>query len=334
MLIKRRPASGKEHQDIILAINNQTAFYNRDNLSRTNAYLNYYLQHQDIQWAFLASMVSRNAGWNMCDLEGELFPDLLSANFRSRLFLTYERANWLIFQDAYPQLLLYHYSTKIGEPLFHLLRNFHVSSFMEKEWMLYWHHQDLQRLMTSLIINEQNVIQRPVIEYGVYREKVFGSLLFSLQDWFHFSVVLFPTIYGELYGASVHGFKNISNRIELGKALATVLFSNEHYADFLEFALKTEHTGSRHDYERYIPFKHNRKTPMLRLTFPLVRHHRHQFEDWSNSTAIKAQWYKRDKGIAMQHSLTEWYFSKQEQLQLAHACKNVLLRFFSTNKNR
>jgi Protein of unknown function (DUF2515) len=261
----------------------------------------------------------------MCDLEGDIFSDLLSARFRSRLFLTYERANWLIFQDAYPQLLLYHYSTKIGKPLFHLLRNFQVSSYMEKEWMLYWHHQNKQRLMIALIINEQNVIQRPVIEYGVYRDKIFGSLLFSLQDWFHFSVVLFPTCHGVLYGSSVHGFKAASNRIELGKRLASILFNHRLYKDFLHFAKKTAHTGSRQDYERYIPFKCVRKTPMLRLTHPIVSHHRHRYEDWVKRTIIAAKWTKVNGKAVRPCELTKWYFGKQNQLELAHACKKVMM---------
>ncbi|WP_139785598.1 DUF2515 family protein [Cytobacillus gottheilii] len=334
MLINGNSALDLTDHEIIRIIKNQTDRWNLDNISRTNAYLNYYLQHQDMQWAFLASMVSRNAGWNMCDLEGDLFTDLLSATFRVRLFLTYERANWLIFQDAYPQLLLYHYSTKIGKPLFHLLRNFHVSSFMEEEWMLYWHHSNKLRLMTSLIINEQNVIQRPVIEYGVYREKVFDSILFSLQDWFHFSVVLFPTIRGELYGASVHGFKAPSNRIELGKNLASILFSPEQYDNFLDFALRTEHTGSRYDYERYIPYMSNRKTPMLRLTFPFVEHHRHQYEDWRKTTVVKAKWGREIVKGASSKSLTEWYFSKQNQLEFAHACKKIMFPFLSRQRKR
>lgn len=326
MLFKVIPASNLTEQNIIALIKKQTNRCNMDNISRTNAYFTYYLQHQDIQWAFLASMVSRNAGWNMCDLESDIFLGLLSSRFRSRLFLTYERANWLIFQDAYPQLLLYHYSTKIGRPLFHLLRNFHVSSFMEKEWLFYWNHQNKQRLMISLIINEQNVIQRPVIEYGVYRDKVFGSFLFSLQDWFHFSVVLFPTCNGILYGSSVLGFKAVNNRIELGKRLATILFSPILYKDFLHFAKKTAHTGSRQDYERYIPFKSVQETPMLRLTHPLVSHHRHQYEDWTKRTIIAAKWTRMHEKDLRPNELTKWYFGKQTQLEFAHSFKKMMTR--------
>ncbi|UOK59911.1 DUF2515 domain-containing protein [Bacillus sp. OVS6] len=54
------------------------------------------------------------------------------------LFLTYEDANWLIFSDAYPQLMLYEISKQKGHPLFHLLDEFHVSPFMKREWQIFW----------------------------------------------------------------------------------------------------------------------------------------------------------------------------------------------------
>lgn len=119
-----------DERQLIQHILQTTRKGNIDNISRTNCYESFYFRYQEIKWAFLAGLVSRNAGWNMCDLEGKSYSSLLTKQYRSYLFLTYERANWLIFQDAYPQLLLYHYSTKIGRPLFHLLPYFHVSARM------------------------------------------------------------------------------------------------------------------------------------------------------------------------------------------------------------
>ncbi len=169
-----------ETMEYIRLIISETKMNNVDNISRTKAYLDFYIKHPEINWAFLASMVSRNGGWNMCDLEGKWFPKIIPQKVRNVLFMTYERANWLIFQDAFPQMLLYHYSTKIGRPLFHLLSFFHVSSFMEEEWYLFWNERNEKRLTTSLIINEQNVIQKPVIDHPVYRDKVFRSFYFII----------------------------------------------------------------------------------------------------------------------------------------------------------
>ena len=95
-----------QEQTIIRQIIHETNKKNIDNVSRTEAYLTYFKKNSDIIWSFLASMVSRNGGWNMCDLEGPIFPHLLAEKVRKQLFLTYERANWLIFHDVFPQLLL------------------------------------------------------------------------------------------------------------------------------------------------------------------------------------------------------------------------------------
>jgi hypothetical protein len=304
-----------DENSLLQNIENITNVKNIDNVSRTSAYQGYYQKHKDIQWSFLASMVSRNAGWNMCDLEGDLFPEILEPSVRQRLFLTYERANWLIFKDAYPQLLLYHYSTKLKKPMFHLLEFFHVSSFMQREWMLYWHSRDSRRLMNALIVNEQNVIQVPVIKNHLYQRKVFHTAMFSFQDWFHFSSALFPTCNGELFGASVNGFKSIDKRIDLGKRLANILFNPRLYPDFFEFAIRTAHTGSRHDYEQYFPYRKRRETPFLRMTYPVVKHHIHKWTDWSLRKKIKSKWFEGEINHKHPLQITDWYERKQAQLK-------------------
>jgi hypothetical protein len=300
--------------EYIQAITNETKMKNKDNITRTKAYLKFYQQNPDIIWAFLASMVSRNGGYNMCDLEGEWFPKLIEEQKRNLLFLTFERANWLIFHDAFPQMLLYYYSTKLRRPMFHLLRFLHVSAFMEAEWNYYWEHRNKKRLLVSLIINEQNVIQTPIIEHPVYKDRIFHSFLFSLQDWLHFSVVIFPTCAGELYGASVNGFRVVDKRIDLGKRLSDILFDPNLFPQFLEFAIKTEHTGSRYDYEQYFQEKRKRFTPFIRNTFPVVSHHVSQYEDWSEKRAVKRSWYYQSKHRHTIH-LTNWYKQKQKQIQ-------------------
>src|SRR5436305_12609186 len=118
-----------EDQKIISQIQIETNRKNIDNISRTDAYFRYFKKSPDIIWSFLASMVSRNGGWNMCDLEGSIFPQLLESKTRKQLFLTYERANWLIFHDVFPQLLVYQYSLEMKRPMFHLLAYFKVSAF-------------------------------------------------------------------------------------------------------------------------------------------------------------------------------------------------------------
>lgn len=302
--------------ETISQIINETDKKNKDNISRTEAYFAYFKKNPEIKWPFLASMVSRNGGWNMCDLEGPIFSQVLEPTLRKQLFLTYERANWLIFHDAFPQLLLYQYSKKVNKPMFHLLPYLKVSNFIEKEWIRFWRESDSSRLTACLIINEQNVIQMPVLEHPVYKNKVFRSLLFSFQDWLHFSCVLFPTCGGEIYGASVNGFSSLSKRIDLGKRLAMILFHPRLFPYFFEFAEKTVHTGSRYDYEQYFKIKMERRSPMLRMTFPIIAHHQHIYQDWSKQKRISQKWlYLKAKHRHPIH-LTDWYLQKSNQLEL------------------
>jgi hypothetical protein len=304
-----------QEMEIIRQIRTETDKKNTDNISRTKAYFTFFKKNPDIKWSFLASMVSRNGGWNMCDLEGSIFPQLLESKIRKELFLTYERANWLIFHDAFPQLLLYQYSTKINKPLFHLLPNFHISAFIQREWIRYWKESDKNRLTTALIINEQNVIHAPVILHPIYKKQVFDSLIFSFQDWFHFSCVLFPTCGGEVYGASVNGFRSLSKRINLGKRLASILFHPRLFPYFFEFAEKTTHTGSRYDYEQYFRVRTSRNTPILRTCFPVIEHRQQSYEDWSLQRIVSPAWLYFPATHRHPIHLTDWYFEKTHQLQ-------------------
>ena len=316
---KRRtqnPRFTDQEVNIIEKIKAETSTLNIDNISRTKAYASFYDCNKEIPWSFLASMVSRNAGWNMTDLEGRWFPYILHQSYRDLLFMTYERANWSIFLDAFPQLLLYEHSKRINKPLFYLLQGFSVSTYMEVEWELYWKSRNKERLMTSQIINEQNVIQKPIIEHPFFHEKVFSSLLYKLQDWFHFNSVFFPSREGELYGFSVHDFQKLDQRIELGKRLAYLLFNEKYYQSFYQFSQKTEHTGSRYDYEQYLSIMKRRDTPFLRTTYPIIMHHRQDTKDWLLIRKLKNKWYKPTTSISQYH-LTEWYRKKQHQLHQA-----------------
>ncbi|WP_071461234.1 DUF2515 family protein [Bacillus massilinigeriensis] len=297
-------------QEILL----KTSKFNDDNISRTEAYLIYYLDNPEISWAFLASMVSRNGGYNMCDLEGEWFPRLLRAESRRMLFYTYERANWLIFKDAYPQLLLYKYCTTIKQPMFHLLKYFGVSKFMQEEWSLFWQVQDKKRLLNALIINEQNVIHTPVMHHHSYKRKVFGSMMFLFQDHFHYSAVLLPNKQGDLYGASVAGFRSLGMRIDLGKRLAAILFEPSLYRSFIDFAISVPHTGSRHDYERFMLHPNKRDTPFLRAAYPVISHSLESQQDWYGTRKLKKYWLKRESKQIHPIKLTKWFMEKRRSL--------------------
>ncbi|WP_410489164.1 DUF2515 domain-containing protein [Bacillus changyiensis] len=305
---------------LLYQIKEQTNKLNKDNISRTNAYKHYFDHHPEIKWAFLASFVSRNAGWSMTDLKGSLFQLGLTANQQQWLFMTYERANWLIFADAYPQLLLYQWSKVIGQPLFHLLPDLGVSSFMQLEWERFWYHQDTKRLMYALIINEQNTIQNPIIQNPLFKKNVFHSIPFYICESFHFNTVIFPTVEGVFYGLSVKRFTNVNERIKLGKQLSELLFRPELFPAFFHFTSFVPHTGSRFDMERWTGvFK--RTSPFLRTSYPVIDH---------SLDGVKRDWFHgenrenmfKDETLPEKIEITEWYFQKRRQLQVVFTLEN------------
>ena len=154
----------KEDQGLFERIRRETQELNLNNVTRTKAYFDIYQKHPEIHWAFLGHMVSRNGGWNMTDLKGDLLTRLLTKKERNDYFNFLERGNWLIFQDAYPQFLLYGESLKRGKPLFYLLPYLNISTFMETIWNYFWRSPDPYILTMALVINEQNYLEKRVIQ--------------------------------------------------------------------------------------------------------------------------------------------------------------------------
>nr|WP_239534108.1 DUF2515 family protein [Thalassobacillus pellis] len=281
-----------------------TIRHNSDNITRTVAYQNFYFKHPEIRWALLASMVSRNAGWNMTDLSLLPFQKILTKKVRQRLFMTYERANWLIFSDAYPQLLMYELSKENNQPLFHLLRKYHVSYFMIREWQRFWETKDVNRLTQALIINEQNVIENPVIRQHFFSEQVFKSIPYLLETILKLNAVIFPTVEGELYGIEIHRFTHLDERIAVGHTLTDILFNPELFQKFINFILMVPPTGSREEYENFLTINGQQALP-LRSIFPKVDHQDIIRQDWLKFRGCKQKWwlvkYERDTRKDISH---------------------------------
>ncbi len=238
---------------LVAEIRKKTSKVNRNNVTRTKAYFDFYKRHPEIHWSFLAHLVSRNGGWNMTDLKGSILKEVLSNDAQNDFFSFLERANALIFHDAYPQLLLYEASKKRNKNLFYLLPKLHVSRFMRPFWNEFFEHKKSQLLTVALIINEQHYIEKRVVQHPSYKEKVLNNIIFKLQDVLQFTYVLFPFVTSKnqtrLAGVTVSDFANIRHRIEIGKKLYCLLFGIENlYNDISKFTLKMQHTGSRNDY--------------------------------------------------------------------------------------
>ncbi|MCM3571326.1 DUF2515 domain-containing protein [Neobacillus mesonae] len=227
----------------------ETEEHNINNVMRTKAYLDFYLRYPELEWAFLGHMVSRNGGWNMTDLKGEFLTKLLSKKERNSFFQFLERGNWLIFQDIYPQFLLYEESLKRNQPLFYLLTYLNVSTFMETIWNYFWKYRDTYILCIALVINEQSYLEKRVIQHPFYQKEVLNKLEFLLQDLFSFNNILFPYDEGKLAGQTMHHFESLHERILLGKRLYSILFHNKDFLrQVVDWAKKHPHTGSRKDF--------------------------------------------------------------------------------------
>jgi hypothetical protein len=243
--------------DLAMRIKRDTALLNRNNVTRTHAYWKMFHAHPELHWALLAHLVSRNGGWSMTDLRGEWLPGLLDRPASEAAFLLLESCNSLIFRDAYPQLLLYEESRKRGESLFRLLSLFNVSKFMRPFWEIFRLNGDPVPLTVALIVNEQNYIQKRVVDNGYFRTRVLDTGAFRSQPLLQLNQVVFPLAKASgnnknppaLAGRVLERFDNLQERIEFGKSLYAMLFGYPRVLRAsVQFADTVLHTGSRADY--------------------------------------------------------------------------------------
>ncbi|KHE72307.1 hypothetical protein LD39_05250 [Halobacillus sp. BBL2006] len=303
-------------QQLIASIRAKTEQFNSNNVTRTQAYFDFYLRHPEIEWALLGHMVSRNGGWSMTDLKGEFLAKLLTEKEQTQFFSFLERGNWLIFQDIYPQFLLYEESLKRQQPLFDLLPHLNVSTFMEVVWSDFWKNQNRSNLSLAMIINEQSYLEKRVIQHPVYQNTVLETIMFKLQDLLNMSHILFP--YSQkpfernlLIGQTLNQFSSLERRIELGKQLYALLFSDsKRLQRIVDWAAANPHTGSRKDYwphlfndvketvpgGLYIP---QTKNCTLQTNSPHIYSPRLEYA-WKNSNQTKAEdgdWFTKWTGI-------------------------------------
>ncbi|MFP7299383.1 DUF2515 domain-containing protein [Neobacillus niacini] len=312
----------KEEQDLLERIEKKTRERNVNNVTRTNAYFEIYQKYPEIHWAFLGHMVSRNGGWNMTDLKGDFLTRLLTKKERNDFFAFIERGNWLIFQDAYPQLLLYSESIKKKKSLFYLLPYMNISTFMESIWNYFWRKSDSYVLTIALVINEQNYLEKRVIQNPIYQKGVLNTIEFKLQDVLSFNHILFPYRKNSLAGQTVHQFQSLHERILLGKRLYAVLFqSKELLNHFVQWANEHRHTGSRKDYWPHIFNNVNEGIPgipyQLRLNACKLRWGARKIYSPDLSSAWKnVQHQEAEKGDWFSDWKIADYLSEQNETQI------------------
>ncbi|PEF78313.1 hypothetical protein COF04_19550 [Bacillus toyonensis] len=345
----------KEEQFIINNIKIQTEQLNKNNVTRTRAYYQFYIRYPEIHWALLGHMVSRNGGWNMTDLKGDLYTKLLSEQDQITFFSFLERGNWLIFQDVYPQFLLYEQSVKKAKKLFHLLPHLNVSTFMETMWNDFWKTGNKKTLAIATIINEQNYLEKRVIQNAHFQKTVLNSIGFKLFDFFQFNHILFPFYENNtnqktlLIGDTMKHFTSLHERILIGKRLYSLLFRDTHIlSQIIYWAEHHPHTGSRKDYWPHLFSSVNESfsrefykrrikkcqlrsgayriySPALIYAWRDMKHEEVESEDWFTDWQVVN--YLVDKEENMNGKITEDYCKTLEKIELAIlAKKNVLLR--------
>jgi hypothetical protein len=326
-------------------ISRMTAEHNLNNITRTKAYLDFYLRYPEVEWAFLGHMVSRNGGYNMTDLKGDFLTRLLSKKERNSFFSFLERGNWLIFQDVYPQFLLYEESLRQNKPLFYLLSYLNVSTFMETIWNHFWRNHDTYILCIALIINEQSYLEKRVVQNPVYQKEVLNKFEFFLQDFLSFNHILFPYGTGKLKGQTLHQFESLHERILLGKRLYAVLFDKGFLQQAVDWAKGQPHTGSRKDYWPHIfnqikegfpgfPFPLRLKncqlrkgagriySPKLENAWKNVSHPEAEKGDWFDDVSV-VEYLEDDKKI-IDGEIEHEYCKTLERLELAAVAKKTI----------
>jgi Protein of unknown function (DUF2515) len=346
------PCLSEHDKQCIHLIREQTRQLNQNNVTRTQAYFQFYLQHPEIHWALLGHMVSRNVGWNMTDLKGELLTKLLPERDQKAFFSFLERGSWLIFQDVFPQFLVYDLSVRGSQEMFHLLPFFYTSTFMETIWRYFWHSGDSYTLAIAMVINEQSYLEKRLIQNNHFKKTVTGTVSFKIYDFLRLNNILFPYCAGEkkektsLAGATSRYFTSLHERILFGKKLYSLLFQREKIlARVLKWAHERPHTGSRKDYwpdlfndvnESFPRSLYKRRvkncmlrkgaerlySPPLKYAWPNTPHEDAESGDWFGD------WHVLDyihKEVSLNGEILNNYCKTLETIELAVMAKEALL---------
>ena len=127
---------------LVHRIKERTQMENRNNVTRTNAYWSCYRDYPELHWALLAHMVSRNGGWCMTDLRGELLPHLDEQRIGEHLFSFLSVRMPLFFKMLTRNYCSMPKANERKISLFHLLPHLHISAWMLPVWQDFWTYQD------------------------------------------------------------------------------------------------------------------------------------------------------------------------------------------------
>ncbi len=230
----------------------ERAARNRDNVSRTKSYLELYALARErgveLPWLLMAHLVSRNAGYLMTDLGVALRDpkNVFTAEATRDLFCFLERANFLIFDDAWHHVLhhLLGRTRSLGEE---------TPRFMREAWARYEEaasdgvSAEIERtLVLDLVQNEQNLIERRVV-HNPRLSRALAMITF-FEGIGHEAPIVLPRTDARI---TVGGFASLERRIDTGRRIFDVVLApREDRAEIFAWASAHEHTGSRRVYTR------------------------------------------------------------------------------------
>jgi hypothetical protein len=229
---------------------------NADNVARTESYLELYAWTRahppDLPWLLMAHLVSRNAGYLMTEAAQILQSGGrgLSPGALRETFLFLERANYLIFFDAWYHVL-HHLLGRSGE-----IAQGRCSRFVREAWSRYERAQaasgagaaasaggaSLERgLVEDLVTNEQRFIDRRVVHHP--RFGVARALIAFAEAAGHDQPVVLPCTEASF---RVGGFAVLSRRIATGMRIFDGAMADRSLRDAMyAWAMRHPHDGSR-----------------------------------------------------------------------------------------
>jgi hypothetical protein len=241
---------------------------NADNVARTESYLELYAftrdHPPDLPWVLMAHLVSRNAGYMMSDVGvSRARPDgMFTTAALENLFLFLERANTLIFHDAWWHVL-HHLLGRAGD-----LAPPRVSRFIAEQcWPSYERRLRAegvipgveQSLVCDLVTNEQNFIERRVVHHPRFAaaQAIVGFLESVGRD----APLVLPCTDAKI---KVGRFASLERRIETGMRVFDEVLADRGRRDAIyAWAREHPHTGSRAVYG-------GRAGPNLREVWPVT----------------------------------------------------------------
>jgi len=242
---------------------------NADNVSRTASYLELYAwtaaAGRELPWLLMAHLVSRNAGYLMSDLaraldrERERGTDPALGGAMESLMMLLERANFLIFHDAWHHVL-HHLAGRTDA-----LSGPRTPRFMIDAWRRHERgpqdHEGERQLVLDLVHNEQHLIERRAVHHPRLAP---GLRLIDViersgrEKPLHLPVEGAPSI-------TVGGFARLERRIAAGARIFDEAMADRARRDVLfSWAQAHPHTGSRAVYG-------GRPGPAIRQVWPVAR---------------------------------------------------------------